>query len=73
MREDGRSKITAFQASPNAFDNPILEKARQSAVRMGRHWRRGRHAGRGAGGHGRLTPPEGMNSALAQRSMIRAP
>lgn len=32
VRENGRWLITAFHSSANAFDNPILEKARQLAM-----------------------------------------
>jgi uncharacterized protein (TIGR02246 family) len=32
VRENGRWLITAFHSSANAFDNPILEKARQVAM-----------------------------------------
>ena len=32
VRENGRWLITALQSSANAFDNPILEKARQLAM-----------------------------------------
>ena len=32
VRENGRWLITAFHSSANAFDNPILDKARQLAM-----------------------------------------
>jgi ketosteroid isomerase-like protein len=36
VRQDGRFKIAAFQASPNAFDNPILtQKARLASFKGG--------------------------------------
>jgi len=35
VRHDGRWKIAAFHASPNAFDNPILGQARRLAVWAG--------------------------------------
>ncbi|HSF39957.1 MAG TPA: nuclear transport factor 2 family protein [Thermoanaerobaculia bacterium] len=32
VRHEGRWKIAAFQASPNAFDNPILEQSKKGAA-----------------------------------------